>query len=117
MSKIKHNRVIFCGGRDYNDLQMVEAVFEAIKPTFVITGGAPGADTLCDEFAKKMGIDRVVYPANWVKLDKAAGPARNARMLLDGRPDLVVAFPGGAGTADMISKATSMDVHVKKVSS
>lgn len=114
-TKSKSNRVIFCGSRVYDNIEMIRAVFEAVKPTLVITGGCTGADALCDQVAKELGIDRVIYPANWIKLDKAAGPARNARMLLDSRPDLVVAFPGGAGTDDMIKKATDLDIPIKRV--
>ena len=43
-------------------------------------------------------------PADWTKHGKAAGPIRNQKML-DECPDLVVAFPGGKGTADMVRRA------------
>jgi hypothetical protein len=39
--------------------------------------------------------------ASGTKSGKKAGPLRNQRMLDEGRPDLVVAFPGGGGTEDM----------------
>ena len=37
---------------------------------------------------------------------------RNARMLAEGKPDLVVAFPGGRGTADMVAQARKAGVRV-----
>ena len=98
-------RILFCGGRDFNDLSEVVKAFEEHTPTFVITGGAKGADTLADKVAKDKGIDRVVYPANWVKYGKSAGYRRNSLMLKEGKPDLVVAFKGGKGTEMMISLA------------
>ena len=47
--------------------------------------------------------------------DANAGPRRNARMLAEGKPDLVVAFPGGRGTADMVSKARAAKVEVMEI--
>ena len=46
---------------------------------------------------------------------RGAGPERNARMLAEGRPDLVVAFPGGTGTADMVRRAKAAGVRVVEV--
>lgn len=106
-------RVLFCGGRTFDDIARVRAAFDAVKPTFVITGGATGADDIADGVAAARGIARVVFPANWEGDGKAAGPIRNARMLKEGRPDLVVAFDGGRGTADMISKAKAAGVPVE----
>jgi hypothetical protein len=56
-----------------------------------------------------------VYVAQWKKHGRAAGPIRNQRMLDEGKPDLVVAFPGGRGTADMIRRAERAGVPVQQV--
>ena len=45
------------------------------------------------------------FKADWDKFGRAAGPIRNAQMLREGKPDLVVAFPGGRGTANMVAQA------------
>jgi hypothetical protein len=37
---------------------------------------------------------------------------RNQQMLDEGRPDLVVAFPGGAGTANMVKLARAIGCEV-----
>lgn len=37
---------------------------------------------------------------------------RNAKMLLDHRPDLVIAFPGQTGTRDCLSQARAMKISV-----
>ena len=42
------------------------------------------------------------------------GPKRN-QMMLDQKPDIVLAFPGGRGTADMIARAEQAGVEVVKV--
>jgi hypothetical protein len=51
------------------------------------------------------GVDIRTFSADWDKLGAAAGPVRNQKMLVEGRPDLVVAFPGGKGTADMVRRS------------
>jgi hypothetical protein len=50
-----------------------------------------------------MTMDRVTveaHPADGKKHGRAAGPIRNQKMPEE-KPELVVAFPGGRGTADM----------------
>jgi hypothetical protein len=49
------------------------------------------------------------------KHGRAARPIRNQRMLDEGKPDLVVAFPGGRGTTDMIRRAERAGVPVRQV--
>jgi hypothetical protein len=44
-----------------------------------------------------------------------AGPLRNYQMLEEGKPDLVVAFPGGGGTKDMVRRAVKAGVSVHEV--
>jgi hypothetical protein len=53
-----------------------------------------------------------VYMADWDGLGRKAGPIRNQRMLDEGKPDLVIAFPGGRGTADMVRRAREAGVEV-----
>ena len=49
------------------------------------------------------------------EIGKRAGPLRNQRMLDEGKPDLVVAFPGGGGTKDMVRRAVKAGVSVHEV--
>lgn len=106
--------VLICGGRDYSDRTAVECVMSDLcrEATLVIHGGASGADTLAGETAASMGIPVKVYKAEWSKYGPSAGPRRNALMLRDGKPDLVIAFPGGRGTEDMVRRARFAGVRV-----
>lgn len=52
------------------------------------------------------------FRADWEQCGRQAGPLRNARMLAEGRPDAVIAFPGGKGTADMVRKARAAGLPV-----
>ena len=81
----------------------------------VIAGGARGADTIAAEWAKARDIPCEVYMADWDGLGPKAGPIRNQRMLDEGKPDLVVAFPGGRDTADMMRRARSAGVEVVEI--
>lgn len=109
-------RVLVCGGRDFNDYPKVIDVLEDIKPSLIIHGAASGADTLGGMFAKGWSIPVEAYPADWKAHGKAAGPIRNKQMLVEGKPDLVVAFPGGRGTENMIKQATTAGVPVRRIS-
>lgn len=50
--------------------------------------------------------------AEWDRLGRKAGPIRNQRMLDEGKPALVIAFPGGTGTAGMVAIARKGRVPV-----
>jgi len=75
-------------------------------------GGASGADRLAGAWATARGLEVEVFEAGWEAYGRSAGPRRNERMLRDFVPDLVVAFPGGRGTADMVRRARGAGVLV-----
>lgn len=81
----------------------------------VIHGAARGADTLAAEWARDRGIPVLPFPADWDSHPRAAGPIRNAQMLREGKPDVVIAFPGGRGTANMIDQAERAGVPVLRI--
>ncbi len=47
----------------------------------MVSGNAKGVDSTAERFAKKQGIDLAMFPANWEKHGKGAGPIRNKQML------------------------------------
>lgn len=114
-------RVLVCGGRDFSDRRALYARMEELyaahgkRFSTLIDGGADGADTLAWEWAGSRGLSTERYRADWEKHGRAAGPIRNKRMLDEGKPDLVVAFPGGRGTANMVKQAKAAGVKVIEV--
>lgn len=104
-------RVLVCGGRDYVDAIAVAAHLDALlreaayDTLVVIQGGATGADQMARDWCARNGVPYDNYPADWTAHRKAAGPLRNQRMIDHGKPDQVLAFPGGKGTADMVRRA------------
>ena len=107
-------RLLVCGGRTFHQWKTVSTEIKKINPSVIITGGAPGADQLAEQYANVNGIPIVRYPALWSR-GKKAGPERNAFMLKDSKPDAVLAFPGGPGTMDMVHKALCAGVLVFEV--
>jgi predicted Rossmann-fold nucleotide-binding protein len=84
----------------------------------LLHGGARGADAAIARAAHQLGWCSLVMPAQWQQHGRAAGPIRNrellhqaiARAVAHSSPGsmasvLVVAFPGGAGTASLLQQA------------
>lgn len=112
-------KILVCGGRDYADARALNEALDALHREKTITrlihGAAGGADSLAAAWARSRGIPALAFPADWKTEGKAAGFVRNARMLRDGRPELVVAFPGGRGTAHMVRLAKAAGISVRQV--
>ena len=119
-------RVLVCGGREFDDWRLLnetllkltynEGTGVNLDEVVIIQGGAKGADFLGKVWAiYHIGVTYEDYPADWKTYGKAAGSIRNQQMLDEGKPDLVVAFPGGNGTADMVRRAKKAGVEVIEV--
>lgn len=113
-------KALVCGGRAFTDRARLDRVLDAsldrLGITEIIQGGAPGADSLAKQWAKARGISQREFAADWDHLGKSAGPARNREMLVEGKPDVVLAFIDGSGpgTANMIEQAERAGVRVIK---
>lgn len=96
---------IVCGGRDFNDVAKLRAELNRLYVKhgceLLVHGAARGADTLAGAWAASLFIPVKEYPADWANLGMKAGIVRNMKMLSVEKPDLVIAFPGGRGTAHM----------------
>lgn len=109
-------RVLICGSRTWDDPYPISQVVRALPASsVVITGSAPGADTLAYRSARRQMFHVEEYPANWARDGKAAGPIRNQRMLDLGKPTIVWAFVDkplseSRGTADMVRRATQAGI-------
>lgn len=113
-------RVLVTGGRDYDDLASVCRALDELRDAHgrltVIQGGATGADYIARYWCEKQNsVHMINEPADWKRHGRAAGPMRNQRMLDEHKPDLVLAFDGGPGTADMVRRAEAAGVPVRRV--
>lgn len=132
-----HFVVLVTGGRKYSNRTHLWSVLDelhSLHPNiFIIHGDATGADSLADSWAMvRLGKDRLRrFPAKWtvtmdtpkwrIRWDKhgnpydmLAGADRNQQMIDEGKPNLVLAFPGGSGTNDMLRKAKSAKIAIRK---
>lgn len=112
-------RVLVCGGRNYRNRARVSAVLSAVHRKHGISAIIQGAAAGADEYAVYWAFDNDVrccsFPADWETHGKKAGVLRNLRMLEEGKPDVVIAFPGGKGTAHMIEVARKAGVFVWEI--
>ena len=108
-------RVLVTGGRHATDHVAAHAIdfaLSELSPELVIQGGAGGVDAIARVWASAVGVPCLTIDAAWGKFGKSAGPIRNKWMLKYGKPDLVVAFPGGRGTESMVRLAEDAGVEV-----
>ena len=112
-------RMLVCGGRNFAAREWLweelALLVDREGVDTIIHGGARGADSLAGQYARDNGLKEIVFKADWNKYGNAAGHIRNKRMLVEGKPDIVAAFPGGKGTADMIRQAELYGVEVVRL--
>lgn len=121
--KIPERRVLVCGSRQWNDK---DRVFQELDRVWLQTGGAiriihGGCPSGADDHARLfclLGFQSTVFPADWSRYGRAAGMIRNEAMLVQGKPNLVLAFrAAGAspGTDDMVRRARKAGIEVRVI--
>jgi len=112
-------KVLVCGGRDFNDAEFIFSELDRLHAQYhfvtVIEGAARGVDSIAGAWARARGVNLVEYPADWANEGRHAALIRNERMLREGKPDLVIAFPGGNGTAHTCWHAEKSGIQVVKL--
>lgn len=110
------NIILVTGGRNYaNRAQLHQYLYQVHNETpidILVHGNARGADTMADDWAEAKGIQRAICPAAWDRFDAAIAGHRRNRFMLELGPTLVVAFPGGAGTNNMVTQAQHKGVRL-----
>lgn len=127
-------KVIIAGGRDFRDYDYLKECCNKIiedQIVHIVSGKAPGADSLGEQYAKERDFEVIPYPAKWGdlshpdavikegkygKYDARAGHRRNGQMAEVS--DVLIAFWNGdiigSGTWDMVNKALrqKLEIHV-----
>lgn len=111
--------IIIAGGRDFHYYDMLCKAMESLlremnlqmHEVTIVSGGARGADSLGERYARENNINLVVFPADWDAYGNAAGPIRNAEMA--DYADYLLAFWDGKsrGTANMIQAMKNRKKH------
>lgn len=107
-------KILVTGGRDYADAERVFTVLDEYydEDSVLLHGDAKGADTLAKEAAQQIGFEVQAFPADWGKHGKAAGVIRNQEMVNE-NPDILIAFPGGKGTANCVKLASDAGIPIR----
>lgn len=111
-------KVIIAGGRNITDYSLVlSALAESeFTPTEIVSGMAPGVDTLAIQYARENNLPLKEFHADWNSYKKAAGPIRNKAMA-EYADALVAIWDGESrGTHNMIQQAhlRGLKVYVKR---
>jgi hypothetical protein len=105
-------KVAIIGSRGFTDYELVKKTLQPLGITLIISGGAAGADTLGEDYAKENGIETLIFKPDWKAYGKIAGFLRNTQIVE--ASELVVAFwdMESKGTKDSINKANKLGKKV-----
>ena len=127
-------KAIICGGRDFAEItnknksnrqnkfemEFVRKVLDylvfSLKLNHIANGGAKGSDLCAHSWALSNTVTSDKFKAKWDTQGKTAGTVRNQLMLNTFNPNFIVAFPGSAGTYDLIKKAKVLGIPTLVVS-
>jgi hypothetical protein len=117
-------KILITGDRNWTDRATMRRVLEKFDTTFknfdidqikFIHGGASGADSMGGLIARELGWNVTIYPADWKKYGRGAGPIRNG-LMLDEEPDFVIAFhndlENSKGTKHCVTEARKRGLFV-----
>ena len=133
-------RILVCGSRSLSDKspeisRYLDQFYKENNIKILITGMAQGADIIAYFWAIDNRIELLQFPADWENLEEQgavvvtrkdgtqynrnAGLERNRRMLVQGKPDCVLAFldkrSRSNGTRHMIRIAREQGVSVEEI--
>lgn len=100
-------RLLVSGYRLFDSYEVVATEIQKILPStenVIIHGGCAGVDRCAGYFAKINQIQEQVFKPDW-SLGKRAGPLRNEKMIVEGRPDHALLFLSreSRGTLNMLN--------------
>jgi hypothetical protein len=103
--------VVIAGGRDFTNTTLVFNKLKNLLNTndVIISGHASGADKIGETYARTYKMQVKLFPAEWDKYGKSAGPIRNRKMAEVA--DLVIVFWDleSRGTKSMIKETLRLN--------
>ena len=108
-------KIIVAGGRRFNNKEIIFRCLDSVgikKEYTIISGHATGVDSMAELYAKERGLGLEIYPAQWDKYGKKAGPMRNHKMALVS--DVLIAFWDGNSrdTRSMLNYALTNQLSI-----
>ena len=117
-------RLLITGSRDWSDVAVIEREFEVVAEheganVVLVSGGAKGADTLCEQVAEKYGWVVERHLPDW-SVGKRAGFDRN-RVMVEAGAHFCLAFilddSAGASQCSRIAKEAKIPTKRIKATS
>ena len=109
-------RLLLAGGRHLDDVGMIRRALDRVHglgpATVLIHGGAGVLGVTAEDWGREHRLHVVRYPANWREFGKRAEGIRDAFMLADSRPDLMLALPGGGDTRALVLRALAAGLAI-----
>lgn len=117
-------KVIIAGPRDLsvsNDIISKAIRISGFEVSEIVHGLAEGVDTCAKRWARDYGYRNTGFQAEWSRLGKSAGPARNRQMARYGDALIVIKRRGRwtSGTQSMLMQARNagLPTYVQEVAS
>lgn len=85
-----------------------------MKYITLVQGWGDGVDLAAAAWAEERDIPFFSFPYI-SEYKKLGGPLRNELMIVIGKPDIVIAFPGDNGTADMKRRAEEHGIEIIEI--
>ena len=120
MTDSKIIKIVIAGCRNYNNYEEAKTYINLCisnirngNKIIILSGGASGADKIGERYAKENGFEVELYPADWDKHGRSAGPIRNK--LMAENCDCVICFWDGKsrGTKSMIEYAKILEKELR----
>jgi len=109
-------KIVVSGGRKNENSRHVFSVLDRLDPDIIYVGDCPtGVDKHVRQWCKDAGEEPKVFKADWNKLGLSAGPIRNRTMMYEALVKggfILIAFQGGKGTYDCVTRATYNQIPV-----
>ena len=103
------------GGRDFDDYSLLTTTMNEYvdKVHLIVSGGAKGADSLGERWAKENNKKTLIFKPEWEKYGKSAGFIRNQEIVKNS--DFVLAFWDGKskGTKSSIDLCKKNEIPYK----
>lgn len=107
------NKVAVVGSRSFTDYSLLVRTLSSFHSSkgisLIVSGGAAGADSMAERFAKENNIQTSIHKPDWKKYGRAAGFIRNKDIIAE--CDVCFAFWDGSsrGTANDIELCNKMN--------
>ena len=114
-------KLAIVGGRDYADYENFKKIITDYcielgqQPTYIISGGAKGVDTMAETYAKENNIPTIIFKPDWNKHGKKAGILRNTDIIEAATHVLALPTSKSIGTYDSIKKAQNLNKILKVI--